>query len=791
MFYAPSKGGVALPISLVIPAWSIWFNRCISGALLGHRIQFLSGVLRSLGLLSSCLVGCLPLRVSLSLPPDCSVLIFCHVRLHFNVCRTHYIRTTRTVAYTCKSLSLFRNIPLGQMSLCACVTVTSSYCPGEHRHYRPGTPVPTVPFCRLPHLSAWHLPFRVAQGGWVVVWRPRDALETGFEYRWVSQNSVWSPRSCQFVRSGAPARDERWIPTAWVDDKQCHFVRQSDVGYACVLKVPTKASGVMHCELYPDTPGRDCTAPDWRLRSDLQTRSGSMHQLRDGDVLVPATAPRRSAGGRAVTSIVVGLALCLRSGFFCAALYLGLLWPTPATGMYTADAAREVLRPAAVGKYAWQVPEQLRLCDAAVHAGQAVALLSPFTGCTEPVPADPDHSIDDLRVHLTGCEPAWTHHIMPVWPSIQHEVLTFVPVSPTPELAVLVVVSPEWQAAYLLPRRSDVVWIMDVLRKGAQGVLCRLRPPLAARPVTYSDQEAIDWRDGDVLFAFPYGQVQTQHRLPVFASCAQVRHAAIWAHDFEVGCPLPLVVWRPGVKPVNTTMPPPSRWHADLQAFSGHFQRKYPGQWVPVVWAYDDRVHLCQRLADPQMRNVIVETPTATKLLGVCYTVPEWTTRTSLARSLGLEPAFLTLLGHPGEPEPGPPRDGDILHYSGIAPDVVDRSGAAERTAYPALSVFILTLFHAHCRPALLLAALCALARPIAGVGILEEPSLDDVPQHWIWSPFRGGVGPFAFKGGIPQGFPTAEPCGRPDWCPCSRLWKPHQENIGCRAHRPSTSPWC
>ena len=48
-------------------------------------------------------------------------------------------------------------------------------------------------------------------------------------------------------------------------------------------------------------------------------------------------------------------------------------------------------------------------------------------------------------------------------------------------------------------------------------------------------------------------------------------------------------------------MPGPSRWIASQQHFVGRFHDKYPGQWVPVPWAY------AKEAADPLRCNVIFE----------------------------------------------------------------------------------------------------------------------------------------------------------------------------------------
>ena len=248
-----------------------------------------------------------------------------------------------------------------------------------------------------------------------------------------------------------------------------------------------------------------------------------------------------------------------------------------------------------VGKYDWRVPPHLRCCNLAADTGASACVISPFTGSSEAISIDPDTSCEHLTDVFFGSEPTWSSHIVPIWPALAAHVLAFTMEPLHPSLAAIVVVSPDWQTAFLVPRRADLVWLLRFLRSTSNYPIFKIRPPPCALIAGASDSDAIDWRTGDVIFAQPSEDLFNSLAPPTFTNGTHVRHRAFWAADFRVSCPLTILLWRPGWQPTKTTMPPDAYWSAAEHSFLGEFEQRYPGQWVPVPWAYDDRPHLCQR----------------------------------------------------------------------------------------------------------------------------------------------------------------------------------------------------
>ena len=115
-----------------------------------------------------------------------------------------------------------------------------------HRSYRPGQAIPSVPFCRLPHLGMWHLPFQLEQGGQVLLWDPEATPTAAWSPQQLQAGDIWQPQWCQFRQPRALPSDIRWVPTAWLDDQQCYFVPRSPPGTACVCSATPLALTDIH-----------------------------------------------------------------------------------------------------------------------------------------------------------------------------------------------------------------------------------------------------------------------------------------------------------------------------------------------------------------------------------------------------------------------------------------------------------------------------------------------------------------------------------------------------------------
>ena len=148
---------------------------------------------------------------------------------------------------------------------------------------------------------------------------------------------------------------------------------------------------------------------------------------------------------------------------------------------------------------------------------------------------------------------------MPIWPAIWQGTATFVPTRRGQDLVSVVVVSPGWQPAVLIPRRVDLEWVLRYLRRLTPGPLMSIRAPLAVHDLGLSNAPALDWRHGDMLLAFQHHGESEAYSAPTYISAVQVRYSAVWSYDFVVQCKLPLVLWRPGIWPSRTEMPGPAQ----------------------------------------------------------------------------------------------------------------------------------------------------------------------------------------------------------------------------------------
>ena len=253
---------------------------------------------------------------------------------------------------------------------------------------------------------------------------------------------------------------------------------------------------------------------------------------------------------------------------------------------------------------------------------------------------------------------------MPVWPAIWPGLAVFVPLPGGGDLVCIVVVSPEWQLAVLLPTRADLEWLLAYLRRLTPGPISSIHPPVAARTADSSERGAIDWRSGDVVLAFQCGGTEAMYEVPVFQSPEHVRYSAVWNYDFIVQCKLTLLIWRVGRHPSDTEMPPPVRWVAAAQAFTGRFGVKFPGRWVPVFWAHTDKIAMCPCADSPDHCNVIFEQCDNMRLSGDCITVSSSSGRFSISQMTGIPPEKLTLLGQGTDTDEFPPlRNGDVIFH--------------------------------------------------------------------------------------------------------------------------------
>ncbi|CAE7836107.1 unnamed protein product [Symbiodinium sp. CCMP2592] len=581
----------------------------------------------------------------------------------------------------------------------------------------------------LNHLNLWHVPFRLRHGGWIFIWHDEDNLEHQCERHWVNAHSTWMPRWSQFVPPRGEPLADKIVPVPCLKEGECHFVRRSDFMEARVLMVDPLDASADECRLL-SLSRLGCDIPfGWQHRPDIQIRNRE-GGLRDGDVLVPTS--RVSARSR-LADILAALGVAGFRGYSGLSLFLPLLCLSlPASSMFAPPQEVQGGAVGNIGMFPWRVPVEHRACHEAVPSEGCARLFSPFEADAPLVPVSPETLVEDLTINLVSCGPAWCTDLMPVWPNIWVPHINFLPAPDDRRLVCVLVVSPEWQLPVLIPKRTDLTWLLSYLRRLAPSATSTLYRPLQSAPSSAGPNEAVDWRNGDLFLAMgPSGSAL--HDQPSFSHGSAVRTSAVWSYDFFCTCALPVVVWIPGRRPSRTVLPPGSQWRANLAAFEGEFQQRYPGHWAPVPWAYSHDVHLCQRADDEVCCNVIVEELTDDKLRGNCHTVNTRISSRAFAVAWGVRPDKVRLLGLPGDHADWPPlRDGDILHFNSA-----DRSEGVRASEVLCAVVACFLGHHPWFKGAIWLG--CRLGTAVA-MPTGAPPS--GQPPHWLWSPYRGRLGP-------------------------------------------------
>ncbi|CAE7446089.1 unnamed protein product [Symbiodinium sp. CCMP2592] len=346
----------------------------------------------------------------------------------------------------------------------------------------------------LPHLDAWHSPFVLKHGAWVFVWQPQRDPLFQCERRWIPAGSAWLPGILQFCRPRCAPGSARWVPVSHYDGR-CHFVQQSPAGCAHVLAYRPFSGYEPECWLIDNPASAEAVPQGWQLAHHIQCRTAGS-ALRDGDVLIPAP----------VAPLIPALsAFAAKSRGFTILFYLCVLGSLgqPTFAMFAPPEA-QLQEPVRVGKFPWRLPDEDRALHDSIQPGDPAVDLTP------------DDTVEDARVALTGAEPAWSQDIMPVFPAPVPGRLTFVPVAPAPSLACVLVLSVEWHLPLLIPSRADIVWLLGYLRSLSPGPILSVRAPVAAQAAEMSLSDAVHWRDGDLLLAFPTDAEHSAIDIPVF-----------------------------------------------------------------------------------------------------------------------------------------------------------------------------------------------------------------------------------------------------------------------------------
>ncbi|CAE6971384.1 unnamed protein product [Symbiodinium sp. CCMP2592] len=579
----------------------------------------------------------------------------------------------------------------------------------------------------LNHLNLWHARFRVRRGGWIYVWQDTDNPLEQCQRYWVEKGSVWTPAGCHFAQVRGEPLTPKIVPVPCLQPYECHFVRRTEQCEAQVILHDPTGTPETECRLISvGGPGHHVPG-GWQLRPDLRLKAPDS-LLRDGDVLVPVN--RASARSR-LADLLTALGLARSQTHFVAIVILGVAANVDA--MLVPPVESQAADTGNVGMFPWRLQAHERACHEAVAPEGTARLFSPFMADTEPLPINPDSTVDEVAIALSSRGPAWHTQIMPLWPALWSPHLCFVPAPDDPRLVCIMVVSPDWQLPLIIPRRTDTNWLRSLLQQLGPGAVSTVRRPPQAAAACSGPNDAVDWRDGDVVLALGPGGLSS-YDPPRFITGLAVRTAARWSLDFQCECALPVVMWAPGSRPLRTTMPPGSRWIASQATFTGEFQQRYPGCWVPVPWAYSHDVHLCLRSEDEIHCHIIVEELVGDKLQGTCWSVNARVTPRAFALSWGLRVGATCLLGVPDRATDWPPlRDGDILHFPHHARSAAGRVG--KLLGLWALGLCTL-LDHRLC------AFLLVSAHLPASVSVRPADAQGLRVRHWLWSPHRGRLGP-------------------------------------------------
>ncbi|CAE7826777.1 unnamed protein product [Symbiodinium sp. CCMP2592] len=588
----------------------------------------------------------------------------------------------------------------------------------------------------LPHLDGWHLSFTIKHGAWVFVWQPEGDPLFHCERHWVPAGSRWIPGSLQFCRPRSAPGTERWVPVSHYDGR-CHFVQQSPAGHAHVLLHQPYSGHEPECMLLEPPCAVDSIPHGWQLAPQLRRRSGS-GPLRDGDVLVPSPLP----------PVIPALTVLGASAAGLRSSYAGLLFATVLGLSQHADAMfappeSQLQDPVRVGKFPWRLPDPDRALHESISEGQLCQVLSPYGVVGDPAVAlASGDTVDEVRMALTGSEPIWSQDIVPVQPAPLPGHLTFVPAAPALSLACVLVVSVEWHLPILIPSRADLTWLLGYLRNLSPGPILSVRAPVNAQAAGASSNEAIRWRDGDLILAFSTDAAHSAIDIPVFReeaqAAARVRHMALWSYDFQVDFVLSVVLWRPGHRPVQAHVHRGEHWSAEARTFTGTFHVRYPGKWTPVAWAYDDQPHLCLQTGDSDLRNIIIETLTGDQLRGTCHTVHAMANAATCGILIDRvdDPCFL--LGVSSDKGWAELRHGDIVHFP-------PTDGSHSAHLFSRAGLLVSLLFAS--RPSLLLAGICFLSVPqwMGAAAVPVDMPADRPAPSCLWCPFQGrcGVSPF------------------------------------------------
>ena len=165
---------------------------------------------------------------------------------------------------------------------------------------------------------------------------------------------------------------------------------------------------------------------------------------------------------------------------------------------------------------------------------------------------------------------------------------------------------------------------------------------------------------------------------------------------------------------------------------------------MPIPWAHDDRPHLCQRATSPDTIHVIYERVEGNTLAGDCLPLSCWATVPSVAAQLGADPNRLVLLGLESNHDHRPLREGDILHL--LSTEVMGSSVMCRPSAASMLALALIAAFsNEHTTRSRLLPVLAAaLLFPGADAGPEPgEPGASPI-TGWVWSPYRGKLGPLS-----------------------------------------------
>ena len=319
-------------------------------------------------------------------------------------------------------------------------------------------------------------------------------------------------------------------------------------------------------------------------------REGSS-RLRDGDCLHADVGPYGPPPPEPVHSqspqrcrfpFLLLAAVALRSGSsgVVAALMWGLM-PTNAVQIVAPEPVESREARYVVGHFPWrQTPADRTLSVVCRHHRCRISLLCPWTGPQGVFQCRPDCHVQDLwERYAEAGEPA---DYVPIWPCLSDDRLWIVPRAIGGYVCVVARQDTALRSLFI-PADVSYARLCRTLQHltGWDLVQARVPPPLHAQQ-SQRPSEPVHLRDGDVIDVIASRQDCRDYEI---FSQSEVKDHVLWTRGLVFRTQIAVRIWIPELaQPILTWLEEHTRWDPVTLTFSGGFNVRYPGSWVPAIW---------------------------------------------------------------------------------------------------------------------------------------------------------------------------------------------------------------